>query len=116
MQRSEFLKLMGAGALTVLAGSVLTACKSTTSPTNPTSKTFTSTTSVGHTHTITIQRAEIDAPPSAGISRQTSANGHTHTFTMNAAELATVAGGAAVTVTTSDTNGHNHQFTISKWY
>jgi hypothetical protein len=117
MKRADFLKVMGAGALTSLAGTVLTACKSSsTTPTNPANKTFTSTSSVGHSHTITIQRTEVDTPPSAGISRETSANGHTHTFTMSAAELTTVRGGAAVTVTTADSNGHTHDFVISKWY
>jgi hypothetical protein len=120
MKRTEFLKIAGVGALTALAGSVLTACKSSsTTPSDPNSKTFTSSApsnGAGHTHTITIQKTEIDTPPSDGISRETSANGHTHTFTMSAAELTTVKGGAPVTVTTAETNGHHHDFTISKWY
>lgn len=121
MKRAEFLKVMGAGTLVALAGSAVTACKSSsTTPSNPDSHTFTSTgpsdSSNGHTHTITIQKTEVETPPASGISRETSANGHTHTFTMSAAQLATVKGGTGVTVTTSIFAGHTHDFVISKWY
>ena len=113
MRRREFLHF-AAGA-TVLLGVVQAACKN--SPTTPTNaKTFTSSNEQGHTHTITIDKTEIEAPPAAGISRQTSANGHTHTFTMTAAELTNVNNGSSVGVTTSDSNGHSHTFTIQKWF
>jgi len=101
--------------LAFLIGSVQTGCNSTpTSPDNLDSKTFTSSNDQGHTHTITIQKAEVET--AAGISRETSANGHTHTFTMTSAELTNVKNGAAVLITTKDSNGHNHNFTIQKWY
>jgi hypothetical protein len=121
MKRAEFLKVMGAGTLVALAGSAVTACKSSsTTPSNPDSHTFTSTgpsdNSSGHTHTITIQKTEVETPPAGGISRETSTNGHSHTFTMTAANLADVKAGTAVTVTTSNTSGHTHDFAISKWY
>lgn len=104
-------------AAIVIWGFGLSACKSSsTTPTDPNSRVFTSATTQGHTHTITIQRTEIETPPTGGISRQTSANGHTHTFTMNEAELLSVKNGTPVAVTTADTNGHSHNFTISKWY
>jgi hypothetical protein len=77
---------------------------------------FTSSSDQGHNHTITIQKTEIQAPPAGGISRQTSANGHTHTFTMTEAELTNVKNGTPVVVTTSDSGGHSHNFTIQKWY
>ncbi|MHB8055753.1 MAG: hypothetical protein ACYDH3_10960 [Candidatus Aminicenantales bacterium] len=102
--------------LTILVGGTQVGCKSPSNPTNPDSKVFTSASTQGHTHTITIQKSEIDNPPAGGISRETSANGHTHTFTMSQAELTDVKNGTAVTVTTADTNGHHHEFTIQKWY
>lgn len=113
MTRRDFLHF-AAGA-TVLLGVVQAACKN--SPTTPTNaKEFTSSNEQGHTHTITIEKTEIEAPPAAGISRQTSANGHTHTFTMTAAELTNVNNGTSVGVRTADSNGHNHNFTIQKWF
>jgi hypothetical protein len=115
MKRREFL--YSAAGATVLLGVVQSACKnSPTTPTDPSSKVFTSASTQGHTHTITILRTEVETPPAGGISRQTSANGHTHTFTMSEAELTAVRNGTTVTVTTSDTNGHSHNFTIQKWY
>lgn len=113
MKRRDFLSL--AAGTTFLLG-VQAACKNATTPTDPNSKTFTSSSDQGHTHTITIQKTEVQTPPSGGISRQTSANGHTHTFTMSAAELANVNNGTSVTVTTSDSNGHTHNFAIQKWF
>ena len=119
MKRAEFLKVMGAGTLVALAGSAVTACKSSsTTPSNPTtSNTFTSSNVQNHTHTITIQKTEVETPPAGGISRETSsASGHTHTFTMTADDLTNVKAGTVVTVTTADTGGHTHDFVISKWY
>ncbi len=116
MRRADFLKLLGAGALTALAGSVLPSCD-VMSPSDPNdSKIFTSQETQGHNHTITITKAEVQNPPAGGISRETSANGHTHTFTMSAAELNAVNSGTAIEVVTGDTSGHNHIFTISKWF
>jgi hypothetical protein len=127
MKRAEFLKVLGGGSLAALAGSVLTSCKSgTTTPTNPTSKAFTSTTANGHAHTFTVQKAEVDTPPAGGISRQTSAptdaysGNHTHAFTMTQADLTSVKNGTSVTISSGDydagTGPHHHDFTISKWY
>lgn len=103
------------GVLLVLGGS---ACKSSTTPSTPgTSKTFTSTDVQYHTHTVTIQRSEIDTPPSGGISRQTStASSHSHTFTMSQDQLMSVQGGSSVQIETDVVSGHSHTFTISKWY
>jgi len=115
MKRREFFHF-AAGA-TVLLGVVQAACKnSPTTPTDPNSRVFTSSSDQGHTHTITIQKTEIEAPPTAGISRQTSANGHTHTFTMTEAQLTNVKNGTPAAITTADSNGHTHNFTIQKWY
>lgn len=118
MKRKEFLKIAAAGAAVSLGNLALSACKSTSTPTTPgTSKTFSSSTESGHSHTVSIARTEIDSPPPGGFSRETaSASGHTHTFTISMAELTTVSGGGSVTVTTSVTSSHSHAFTISKWY
>ncbi|MCX6560771.1 MAG: hypothetical protein NTZ26_09705 [Candidatus Aminicenantes bacterium] len=118
MKRSEFLKMFGAGALVTAVAGVAASCKSSTTPTNTVdSHTFTSSTTDSHSHTFVVQKTEVDAPPTTGISRQTgSTNGHTHTFTMTQADLQNVLAGTPVTVTTGDTSAHHHDFTISKWY
>ncbi len=70
-----------------------------------------------HTHTITIQKTEVDAPPANGINRQTSSgSGHTHSFVMTQAQLQDVLAGTPVVITSGDTSAHTHNFTISKWY
>ena len=123
MKRKDFLKIAAAGAAVGLGQLALSACKSTSTPTTPsTSKTFTSSITSSHTHTVSIARTEIDTPPAGGFSRDTSIySGHSHTFTIAQADLATVAGGGTVnvdtsTVTTTYDGPHFHTFTISKWY
>jgi len=116
-------------ALTAIAGAAflallvagLTGCSSSTAPTNPgTSKTFTSTSVNSHTHTVTIEKADIQASPMTGISGTTSSNSaHTHSFAMTQAQLMTCnSGGSVMTMTgSSDVGGaHTHAFTISKWF
>jgi hypothetical protein len=116
LERREFFKLAAGGALAVLA---MASCDNgVTNPGDPNAqRTFTSTSDNGHAHTITIQRAEVQNPPAAGITRQTSSNtGHTHQFSMTQAELMTVNGGGNVVVVTSVVDLHSHTFTITKWF
>lgn len=109
----------GAALLTLIMAGI-TGCGSSTTPPLTISKTFVSTFVNSHTHTVTINKADIVTPPAAGISEATSSNvGHTHSFAMTQAQLVTVSGGAPVAVTTgvSDSGGpHTHDFTISKWF
>jgi len=71
----------------------------------------------GHSHSVTLQRSEVENPPGGGISRETSSNsGHSHTFAMTQAELQSVNGGTAVTVTDSSVQGHSHTYQIQKWF
>ncbi len=119
MKRAEFLKVLGAGTLTAIAGSLLSACKSSTTPTPSTSdsKDFVSSSVEGHSHTITLKKTELQSPPAGGISRETTTtNGHTHTFTMSAAQLSQVNNGSVVEVDTAETSSHHHRFTIQSWY
>jgi hypothetical protein len=119
MKRAEFLKVLGAGTLTAIAGSLMSACKSATptTPETPDTHVFTSSSVNDHTHTITLNKTELQSPPSGGISRETSStNGHTHTFTMSASELSQAHNGSAMTIATAETNSHHHSFTIQSWY
>ena len=78
---------------------------------------FTSSVTLGHTHTITINKSDIDNPPAGGINTVTSVSlGHTHTFMMSQSDLQNVQAGNTDVVTTGDTGGHAHDFTIQKWY
>ena len=108
----------GAAFLALMVFGV-TGCSDSTTPPG-TSQTFTSTTSNAHSHTVVIQRTEVETPPVAGISKTTSSvSAHTHTFDMTEAQLTTVMGGTGVTVTSgnSDIGGaHTHSFTITKWF
>lgn len=96
-------------------------CSSSSSPSAPstpsTSHRFTSSVAAGHTHTVTIAKAEVETPPVSGISEETSiSSGHSHTFTMTEAQLLSVKGGGTEVITTSVVSGHSHTFTITKWY
>lgn len=120
MTRKDFLKTACGGALGALFFMGLTNCKSPASPetpNNPDQKTFSSTSSSGHTHTITLNRSEVENPPAAGITRQTSSSsGHTHTFSMTQTQLQSVNNSTQVSITDSVSSGHSHNYTIAKWF
>ncbi len=123
MNRRDFLKstVMAGGslgaALLLQSGCSSSDNGSPSGPSDSTSRTFTSSSDTGHTHSVTMARSEIDSPPAGGISRQTTSNsGHTHTFTLTQAQLTTVQGGGTVSTTTSSDTGHSHTFSINKWY
>jgi len=118
MTRKNFLVTGLLGSFGALVALVQSRCSGSTTPPPPTTqKSFTSTNVDGHTHTITIQRTEVDSPPAGGISRQTSSSsGHTHTFMMSQAQLQTCMGGGSVTVSDSMMNLHQHSYTITKWF
>ncbi len=120
-KRRVLAVLSGAAFLTLLMLGV-TGCGSSTTPPpgGGTSRSFVSTSSNAHSHSVVIQRAEVETPPAAGIMKTTSStSAHTHSFAMTEAELTTVNDGTAVVVTSgsSPTGGdHTHNFTISKWF
>lgn len=117
MTRKDFLKVGAGGFLGVLMTSLFTRCSSSSSPSNPTTdRTFSSSSENGHSHTITLQKAEVETPPAAGINRATSSSGHTHNFVMTQAELQTVLGGGSAVITVSLADAHIHTFTITKWF
>jgi hypothetical protein len=119
MSLKRFLAVAAGAAFLALLVFGVTGCSDSTTP-GGTSQTFTSTTSNAHSHTVVIQKTEVETPPVAGISKTTSSvSAHTHTFDMTEAQLTTVMGGTGVTVTTgsNDTGGaHTHDFSITKWF
>ncbi len=103
-------------AFLLVAGS---ACKSSpTAPENPPDeKSFYSTTSQNHSHSVTVTKLAIQSPPAEGYSHATSlVNSHVHTFTMSQSQLQAVKDGAKLDIETSVDNGHSHVFTIQKWF
>jgi len=117
MTRKNFLVTGLLGSLGALVALVQSRCSSSTTPPPPTtSKTFNSTSVNAHTHSITIEKAEVQTPGAGGISRQTSSTGHTHTFAMTQGELQSVNGGGSVVVTVAVADLHQHTFTINKWF
>ena len=114
--------ILGLGLLGVLAAILIVAgpaCKSSTTADNPlTEKSFISTSTDSHTHGVTLWRNEIENPPSGGMARATSlVNSHIHTFAMSQSQLQSVKDGAKVDIVTStDSTGHTHTFTIQKWF
>jgi len=120
MTRKDFLKTAFGGFLGALIYLGLTDCSDSTGPEvqgDSNQKSFTSSSNSGHSHSVTITRAEIENPPANGISRPTSSSsGHTHTFSMSQAQLQAVNSGNQVTINDSVSDGHNHQYTIQKWF
>lgn len=122
MKKKKLLVSIPGIGLAVLGILLLASCSSSGSGspvTPPASQTFGSTTSVGHTHSVTVNRSEIESPPTAGIARDTSSNsGHTHSFAMTRDQLLAVASGTTVTITTgpATADNHTHNFSISKWF
>ena len=118
MTRKDFIKTgvngFFAGVLVMLGFGC-----SSSSPEMPddSEQTFVSSVEEGHTHTVTIQKSEVENPPGGGINRSTtSGGGHTHSFSMTQQQLQDVKDGQTVTVTDSVSSGHSHQYQISKWY
>ena len=82
---------------------------------NPTTDTYTSTITNGHTHDITIAIADFDAPPVGGFDGSTTqSGGHTHTVTLTQDQLKSIGGGGSVTVSTTVAGGHLHDFTFTR--
>ena len=74
-----------------------------------------STEAFGHTHTVCVPQATLDEPPAEGtiITTDRVADTHTHTITLTTKQLTTLADESGmVTVTTSATLDHTHQFTL----
>jgi hypothetical protein len=121
MTRKEFLKISLGGLLGGLTIILTERCTSSESPSPPAppagGQVFTSTNVDNHTHTVTFSRSDVESPPANGITKSTSSSaGHSHSFSMTQAQLQTVNGGTAVQVSDSLVSGHQHAYTITKWF
>lgn len=123
LSRRELLKV-GASAA---AGALLGACGSsdggTTTSTNGTTPPpmacdgagATSTTVRGHTHDVCIPASALAMPAPEGATFETSvANGHAHAVVMTEAQLMAIAGGELVSMLSTVTQGHAHDFSLER--
>ncbi|HEY3818870.1 MAG TPA: hypothetical protein VGL81_16980 [Polyangiaceae bacterium] len=74
-----------------------------------------------HTHTLCVPATDLSTPPVNGNTYTSSTNldplndvEHSHTVTLTAQQLASIDGGGAVTITSSNSDEHTHQFMITR--
>jgi len=76
---------------------------------------ITSSVDAGHSHDVTISRADTDSPPAADKTvNATYSGGHRHTITLTPQDYESIKDGGEVTVTSSSNAGHTHTFVIKK--
>jgi hypothetical protein len=114
LNRREFLS-RGTVALLLVPMAACGASSAMASPGASGCAGFSATSSValGHTHTVCVLETDLTNPPSAGVTYTTSGPDPTHTVTLTAAQLSAINGGQSVTVTTSTSAGHTHEFVLS---
>jgi hypothetical protein len=84
-------------------------------------RTFTSSSDLGHTHTVTLTQKQIE-DTNTPITEDTSlSDNHIHTFHLSSSQMFMITNGETVTCYTgysigSSLDPHNHSFTISKWW
>lgn len=66
----------------------------------------------GHTHRVTVLFADLSAAPVGGVTYTSTSSGHIHDLKIAQTELVAIEGGASVTVTSSKSAGHTHDWTI----
>ncbi len=115
---ARFISTASIAAFLLLLSGV--GCKSNEQPLPPATggaQNFIGSVSQNHSHTVSIQRTEVENPPSGGITRQTSSfDYHTHTFTMTQSQLQAVKDGQSIKITDSMVSGHTHDYQIQKWF
>jgi len=113
MERRELLIRMGGLLLVLPASRVLLGCGSSSG--GGQTLTYTTSTELDHTHSVTLQVTDLTAPPANGVDKTTSnVLSHTHTVALSEADLASIEGGTSVTKTTSFDDGHTHTVTFFK--
>ena len=84
-----------------------------TGTSNVASFSVTSTISGGHTHSVKILFADVNAPPAGGKSLTTSTTTHFHTLTLSQADFQALSNGQTLTRDTSTDSSHKHTFSIT---
>jgi hypothetical protein len=69
--------------------------------------------STGHTHTVTVTAATLDATTDQPFTTSTGGtDGHTHMITLAVANLAAIKARGTATVTSTTTDAHTHMFAV----
>ena len=111
MNRREFLVRATIGGVSVPLLIREVGCGSSKSTNPPAdSRSFTSSTNSGHSHTITIPNSDLSSTSTKNYT--SSSTGHTHTVTLTAAHFDTLSSGCKVTVISSVGGGHTHTWEI----
>jgi len=75
----------------------------------------TSLTASGHTHSVEVLYADLSSPPANGVTYgSTTVGGHSHSITLTQQQLTTINGGSSVTVTSTNSEGHTHGWTVDR--
>jgi hypothetical protein len=69
--------------------------------------------SAGHTHSVTITEAQIDAGVGVTLTLQNGGTGHTHTVSLTTEEVMAVGAGDPVTKVSTSDSGHTHVVTFN---
>ncbi len=116
MNRREFLQVAGgAVAILPLAGFLAGCGGGGSSAPGPAAGDIvvTSSSVVGHTHSITIKAADLTAGAQV-IYTSTNTNAHTHTVTITPAQFNDINEGRTDNIGSSVDLGHNHEFPVKK--
>jgi hypothetical protein len=76
----------------------------------------TSSTDSGHSHAATVLGKDVDTPPAQAVYTSTVVGGHSHQITLTKANLDAIRNGQSVSVvsTPAGSNGHTHTWVIKK--
>jgi hypothetical protein len=116
MERREFIAKAGLLATWATIPITITACSDDDDdPTGPDSNTDdvdgVVSVSAGHSHSVTLTGAQIDAGQNVVLTL--TGSGHTHSVSLTADEVGDVADGTEVVKTSSSTDGHTHTVTFN---
>lgn len=75
----------------------------------------TSSVALSHTHTVCVLASDLSSPPPSGATYTTSgSSGHTHQISLSHDQLGNIQAGQSVAVTSTNVQGHTHDFAIMK--
>lgn len=74
----------------------------------------TSTVTSMHTHTLCVLATDLSAPPPSVTYTSSTTSGHSHDVTLSMQQLQMIQNGQSVTVTSAVTESHTHDFMIMK--
>lgn len=124
MNRREFIIQAGAALLAVPAALSLASCGNDNGDTafpffNPGGGTgfdvANSPDATGHSHSVRVLTSHHTSPPAGGVVYTSNvAEGHSHTIALTQQHLANIDNDMAETVTSSQNDGHTHNWTIRK--